>query len=79
MSIKLTEVLLNATVRKGNIDSHYNHKLNQYGNIFILELNSMACKHLDEESEKLHENNDTIFSMDITKRSIDDRIDIPIR
>ena len=38
-------------MRKINIDSHYNHELNKYGKNFVLELNNMVFKHLDEESE----------------------------
>ena len=34
--LSLTKVLLTATMRNSNTDSHYNHKLNQYGKNFIL-------------------------------------------
>ena len=70
--------MLTATIKKSNIDSHYNHKLNQYRNSLILKLNDMVYKHLDKESKKPHENNDIILSMDIIKIRVDDGMGIPI-
>ena len=37
--LNLTGTIQSATIRKSNIDAHYNHKINQYWNSFILELN----------------------------------------
>ena len=76
--LNLTRVLLTATMRKSKIDSHYNHKLNQYRNSSVLELSNMVYKHLDKESEKPHENKDTIFSMGITKITVDDKTGISV-
>ena len=76
--LNLTRILLTATMRKSNVDSHYNHKLNQLGNSFVLELNNMVYKHLNKESEKPHQKNDIIFSVGIAKIIVDDKTGIPI-
>ena len=65
-------------MRKNNIDSHYNHKLNQYGNCFILELNKMVYNHFQNEYEKPHKDNDIVFSKGMTKISVDDKGAIPL-
>ena len=43
--LKITRAIQVATMRKNNIDSYYNHKINQYANSFILEFNKMVYQH----------------------------------
>ena len=38
----------------------------------------MVYKHLDKENGKPHDNNDIVFSMSMTKISVDDKAAMPI-
>ena len=74
----LTRAIEMATMRKNNIDSHYNHKINQYGNAFILELNEKVYKYLENVLPYPNDDNDLIFSKGITKISVDDKGAVPV-
>ena len=76
--LNLTRVIQSATMRKNNIDAHYNHKINQYGNSFVLELNSLIYSDLGDQYHQLEGDNEIIFSKGITKISIDDKAVVPI-
>ena len=76
--LNLTRAIQKATMRKFNIDSHYNHKINQYGNKFIIELNNLIYSHLNIQHLLPTLDNDIILSKGITKISVDDKAAVPI-
>ena len=40
--LSLVRVIQSSTMKQYNMDAHYNHKINQYGNKFVIELNKFT-------------------------------------
>ena len=60
-----------STMRKTNVDSHCNHKLNQCGNAFVIEMNEIiynVCQELPRPGD-----NRLVFSKGAMKISVDDK------
>ena len=76
--LNLTRAIQKATMRKNNIDSYYNHKLNQYCNLFIIEFNKLVYSHFQNHEEYPTKDNDIIFTKGVTKISVDDKAAIPV-
>jgi len=77
--LPITRVLLRATMRKNNIDCHYNHKLNKLLNSLIVEVNEMIYATIEASNltNPMTENG-IIFSKGMTKISIDDKATVHI-
>ena len=68
-----------STMRKNNVDAHYNHKINQYGNDFILEFNKKVYTYFKSSLiQSPDDENGLIFSKGITKISVDDKAAVPV-
>jgi hypothetical protein len=75
--LSLTRAICRAVMRKSNVDSHYNHKMNQYCNLFIHELNGKIYDDLPRLSRPTIDN-ELILSKGVTKFSLDDKGSISI-
>jgi len=77
--LPITHVLLQATMRKNNIDCHYNHKLNKLLNSLIVEIHEMEYKTAEASHFTFPMTGDgIIFSKGMTKISIDDKAAVHI-
>ena len=63
-------------MRKTNLDTNYNHKINQYTNLFLLEFDQMVYSLISGLVQS--DNNKLILSKGITKVSIDNKAAVPI-
>jgi hypothetical protein len=73
---QLRRGLLKASMRKDNPDAHYNHKLNQYGNAFTIEINSLVYKMLKGLAQPC--DNSLVMFKGCTKISVDDKAAVPV-
>lgn len=64
-------------MRKHNIDAHYNHMLNRYGNSWIVEIND-AVYELSPSLARPLSDNGLSLSKGVTKISVDDKSAIPV-
>ena len=63
---------------KNNIHANYNHKINQYGNKFIIELNELIYSYFGDTYHQPTTDNGVIFSKVITKISIHNKAVVSI-
>jgi hypothetical protein len=75
--LSLTRAICRAVMRKYNVDSHYNHKMNQYCNLFIHELNGKVYD-IHTSLSRPTIDNELILSKGVTKFSLDDKGSISI-
>jgi hypothetical protein len=75
--VPLTRVICRAVMRKFNVDLHYNHKMNQYCNLFIHELNGKVYDIYSSLSRPTIDN-ELILSKGVTKFSLDDKTSISV-
>jgi hypothetical protein len=72
----LSRGIQKATMRKSNIDAHYNHKLNQYGNTLIVEINRRVYDYYQGLPEPC--GNGIVLSLGGIKISVDDKAAVPV-
>ena len=73
MGDRFTRTIQSASMRKNNIDAHYNNKVNKYRNSFIVELNKLIYFNLRNTYYCFKGGNDIIFSKGSANISVDDK------
>jgi hypothetical protein len=74
---ELSRGIVRATMRKDNVDAHYNAKLNKFCNQFIVEFNNHLYL-LQADRHRPTRDNHLVFSKAINKISVDDKAAVPI-
>ena len=74
---ELSRGIVRATMRKDNVDAHYNAKLNKFCNQFIVEFNDRLYLLFADRHHPTRDNH-LVFSKAINKISVDDKAAVPI-